>query len=484
MIMTTSPKFAREQLEQLDKETLIDLVLLLQDQLDQLSQRVKQLEDQVAKDSRNSSKAPSSDGLSKRKTRSLRRSEGRKPGGQAGHAGHTLPMKAHPDHIEIHDLRHCPHCASDLAAVAVSAYIRRQVYDVPPVQVEVTEHRVAIKHCPGCERQVQAAFPQDVTQPVQYGAHLKAQASYLNTYHFIPMARTCELLGDFYGHAPSWAFVAEANQAVAVGCEPTLTEIKRQLLQADIVHFDESGLRVANQLHWLHSASTQRLTCFSLHPKRGQAAMQENGILPAFTGWALHDHWASYLAFAQCDHAFCNAHHLRELLFISDQYGQPWAGEMAQLLRDIKAEVEAAPGAAHSLTPDSLAHFEAAYDAILQRGFKLNPPPDKPAAKQCGRPKQSPPKNLLDRLDKHRSGVLAFMYDFDLPFDNNLAERDIRMVKLKQKISGAFRTWTGAQTFCAIRSYISTVRKQGGTVIVALQDALARQPFIPLPCAV
>jgi transposase len=482
-MMTTLPKFEREQLEQQDKGTLIDLVLLLQDQLDKLSQRVKQLEDQVAKDSRNSSKPPSSDGLSKRKTRSLRQSEGRKSGGQEGHAGHTLPLKAHPDHIEIHDLRYCPHCARDLSAVAVSAHRSRQVYDVPPVQVEVTEHRAAIKYCPGCARQVQAAFPQAVTQPVQYGPHLKAQASYLNTYHFIPIARTCELLGDFYGHAPSWAFVAEANQAVEGGCEPTLTEIKRQLLEADIVHFDESGLRVAEQLHWLHSASTQMLTFFALHPKRGQEAMQEIGILPDFTGWALHDHWASYLAFALCEHAFCNAHHLRELQFITDQYAQPWAGEMAQLLRAIKAEVEAAPADTHALTPDSLAHFEAAYDAILQRGFKLNPPAENLEANKRGRPKQSPPKNLLDRLDKHRSGVLAFMYDFDLPFDNNLAERDIRMVKVKQKVSGAFRTWTGAQTFCVIRSYISTVRKQGGSVIAALQDALAGQPFIPLPCA-
>jgi transposase len=379
-------------------------------------------------------------------------------------------------------LSQCPHCATDLSDVPVGDSIRRQVYDVPPVQVEVTEHVAVIKHCPGCDRQVQAVFPQDVTQPVQYGPHLKAQASYLNTYHFIPIARTCELLGDLYGHAPAWAFVVEANQAVAAGCDPALAEIHRQLRQAAIVHLDESGLRIGGQLHWLHSASTERLTYFGLHPKRGQEAMQAIGILPGFTGWALHDHWASYLAFELCDHAFCNAHHLRELQFITDQYAQPWATEMAQLLRDIKAEVAAAPDDAHSLSPHRLAHFEAEYDAILQRGFQLNPPPQPPPQKR-GRPKQSPPKNLLDRLDKQRAGVLAFMYDFALPFDNNLAERDIRMVKLKQKISGAFRTWAGAQTFCAIRSYISTVRKQGGSAIAALHDALAGQPFIPLPYA-
>jgi transposase len=485
--MTSLARFTREQLEQLDKETLIDLVLLLQDQLHELNQRVQKLEDQVAKHSRNSSKPPSSDGLSKPKTRSLRRAEGRKPGGQKGHPGHTLEMKECPDSIEVHDVNQCPHCDCDLAAVAVSERVRRQVYDVPAVQIEVTEHQATIKHCPGCGQAVRAAFPAHVTQPVQYGSRLKAQASYLNTYHFIPIARTCELLGDFYGHAPAWALVAEANQAVAAGCEPALAEIQDQLLQAAVVHFDESGLRVAGQLHWLHSVSTQMLTFFGLHPKRGQDAMQDIGILPRFTGWALHDHWASYLAFEQCDHAFCNAHHLRELQFITEQYAQPWASEMSRLLYDLKAEVaevtEVASDA-HALAPDRLVHYEAAYAAILQRGFQANPPPQNPPPLKRGRPKQSPPKNLLDRLDQHRSGVLAFMYDFDVPFDNNLAERDIRMVKLKQKVSGAFRTGQGAQTFCDIRSYISTVRKQGGNVIAALHDALAGQPFIPLPFAV
>lgn len=481
-------RLTREQLEQQDKHTLIELVLLLQGQLDELSQRVQQLEDQVSKQSRNSSKPPSSDGLSKPKTRSLRRAAGRRPGGQEGHPGHTLALSEQPDQVELHDLSHCPHCANDLSAVAASAYVRRQVYDVPAVQIEVTEHRAAIKDCPQCQREVQAAFPPGISQPVQYGERLKAQASYLNSYHFLPIARTCEVLEDFYGHAPAWAFVIEANQAVEAGCEPALAEIHRQLCQAEVVHCDESGCRVAGQLYWLHSASSEGLTFFAVHGKRGQAAMEAIGILPALTGYAIHDHWTPYLAFDRCDHAFCNAHHLRELQFITDQYQQAWADEMAQLLLHIKAEVAAASttatfGVTPSLEPDRLAHYEAEYDAILQRGFAANPPSATPLTTKRGRPKQSPPKNLLDRLDKHRSGVLAFMYDFALPFDNNLAERDIRMVKLKQKISGAFRTRQGAQTFCAIRSYISTARKQGAKIIAALYDALAGQPFIPLPLA-
>jgi len=484
--MTSIPRFARKELEQLDKEQLIDLVLRLQDHLDELSQRVQRLEDQVSKHSGNSSKPPSSDGLVKPKTRSLRRVEGRKSGGQKGHRGQTLRMKEHPDHIEHHQLDCCPHCTADLSTVSVVAHRRRQVFDVPPVQMEVTEHQTETKYCLHCQRYVRAAFPPEVTQPVQYGRRLKAQASYLNSYHLIPIARTCELLGDLYGHAPAWAFVGEANQAVAAGCEPALDEIQRQLLQSDVVHFDESGLRVVGQLHWLHSASTEMLTYFGVHRKRGQTAMREIGLLPRFTGWALHDHWASYLAFPQCDHAFCNAHHLRELQFITDQYQQPWAQRLTQILYAMKAEVETCllDDAINStaLEPDRLAYYEAEYDAILRQGLQANPPPTQ-LVKKRGRYKQSPPKNLLDRLGRHRTGVLAFIYDFRVPFDNNLAERDIRMIKVKQKISGTFRTRTGATIFCAIRSYISTLRKQGQNVIAALHNALAGQPFIPLPFA-
>lgn len=481
--MKTLPRFKREQLEQLDKSELIELVVLLQDHLEGLEVRVQQLEDQIAKHSGNSGKPPSSDGLRKPKTRSLRKSTGRKAGGQLGHEGHTLEMKAEPDHVKVHELSCCPHCATDLSAVVASGQRRRQVYDVPPVQIEVTEHQAEVKECPSCRRSVAATFPTDVTQPVQYGPRLKAQASYLNTYQLIPVARTCELLGDFYGQSPSWDFVRQANQAVEAGIAPSLAEIEQQLLLAKVTHCDESGLRVEGKLHWLHSISTERLTLYNLHRKRGRQAMVEIGILPQLTKWVMHDHWASYLAFDACNHAFCNAHHLRELQFVTEQYEQPWAAEMAELLCTIKREVDENAEETHSLSSDRLAYFDTEYDATLQRGFQANPVPQSSAAKKRGRPKQSPPKNLLDRLHKHKAGILAFMYDFDIPFDNNLAERDIRMVKLKQKISGSFRTRTGADTFSAIRSYISTVRKQGGNVIAALHDSLTGQPFIPLPAA-
>ena len=478
----------RNQFAELDKEALISIVLTLQQQVQQLQQTVAEqaaviqsLRDQLAKNSRNSGRPPSSDGLKKPRTRSLRKKNGRRSGGQKGHEGHTLKMVDQADHIRVHKVSACPHCATDLRSVEPCKQERRQVFDIPPVQVEVTEHQAEVKVCPTCGEQVKGAFPAEVTQPVQYGPRLQAQATYLNIYQLIPWARTCELLGDFYGHRPAEAIVLTSNATMVERIEPSLDTIKQHLIAAAVAHFDESGLRVEGQLNWLHVASTDHLTQYDVHPKRGQDGMKAAGILPEFKGRAVHDHWQSYFTFKDCQHALCNAHHLRELQFVVDQYEQTWAQGMMQLLLDIKAEVEAAPPEQMSLSPERLAHFEHRYDELIAQGLEANPPPADPPPKKRGRKKQSPPKNLLDRLQQRKRQVLAFMYDFRVPFDNNLAERDVRMVKVKQKISGAFRTRAGAETFCAIRSYISTARKQGQNVIDALHSALMGNPFIPKP---
>jgi transposase len=478
-MMTPQKSYSHEQLEALDKEMLIDIILAMQEQLAEQAKLIQELRDQLAKNSQNSGKPPSSDGLKKPQRRSLRRKSGRKSGGQKGHPGHTLRMVEQPDHIQVHQASACPHCAKDLSEVEPGGYEKRQVFDVPPVGIEVTEHQAEIKYCPDCGQRVKGTFPAEVTQPTQYGARLKAQASYLNTYQLIPLARTCELLGDFYGHTPADALVIEANTTLAERIEPSLAAIWRQLIAANVAHFDESGVRVEGQLNWLHSAGTAYLTFYAIHPKRGQVGMRAIGILPAFQGRAVHDYWKSYLAFDNCQHAFCNAHHLRDLQFVTDQYEQPWAQAMAQLLLDIKQEVENAQPHQSALSAPLISHFEQRYDELLQQGFEDNPPPADPPPKKRGRKKQSPPKNLLDRLQNYKPQVLAFMYDFRVPFDNNLAERDVRMVKIKQKISGAFRTRSGADTFCAIRSYISTVRKHGYNVIDAIYDAFTGEPFIP-----
>ena len=232
-------------------------------------------------------------------------------------------------------------------------------------------------------------------------------------------------------------------------------------------------------MQWLHVASTAKLTHYHPHAKRGHVGMRAGGILSSYQGVAVHDHWASYLQFPDCEHAFCNVHHLRELRFVVEQYGQAWAAKMARLLCTIKAEVASTSAGDTALPPDRLTDYETEYDALIAQGLAANPPPPQPQVRTRGRPKQTRPKNLLDRLHKHKSGVLAFMYDFRIPFDNNQAERDVRMIKVQQKVSGAFRTQKGADTFCALRSYISTARKHGHNAIVAIYNAFLDQPFFP-----
>jgi transposase len=396
-----------EQLAELDKPALIELILTLQRAVSAQAAELQALRDQVAKNSRNSGKPPSSDGLKKPRTRSQRKKSGKRSGGQPGHTGHTLAMSDTPDHIQVHSVTTCPDCATDLGNVAPGQPERRQVFDIPPVTLEVTEHQAEVKVCPQCQRVVKGAFPVDVTQAVQYGPRWLAQVSYLNSYQLLPWARTCEVRGDFYGHTPAEAIVKAANRAVAEQVAPSIEVLKKQLIAAEVLHLDESGLRVEGQLNWLHVASTPQLTYYYVHPKRGQEAMNAMQILPEFMGYAVHDHWQSYFKFTTCQHVLCNAHHLRQLQFVVDQYEQSWAEEMMQLLVDIKAEVAAAPPERPALPPTRLAHFEQRFDELISQGLAANPPPVNPPPKKRGRRKQSPPKNLLDRLRDYKPQVLA-----------------------------------------------------------------------------
>jgi len=388
-------------------------------------------------------------------------------------------MVENPDHITIHRVSICKGCGRSLERVPASGYEKRQVFELPPIKVEVAEHRAEKKLCPHCGHLNKALFPEEVQQPVQYGPHLKAIAVYLSQYQLLPYERTRELFADLFDHQLSQATLVNANKSCYEILEPVEEKIKEQVITSAVVHFDETGLHINGKREWLHVASTERLTFYALHAKRGCEAMDEIGILPKFQGTAVHDFWKPYFKYL-CQHALCNAHHLRELTCILEQDKQDWPQDMIDLLLRIKKNVEERKAIANQLDPTQIKSFEERYEEIIEKGLAEDPLPTlQNQPKKRGRKKQSKAKNLLDRLKEYRRQTLAFMYNFSIPFDNNQGEQDIRMMKVQQKISGTFRSVQGAKTFCRIRGYISTVRKNSLSVINAIQAVFQGNPFIP-----
>ncbi len=457
-------------------------------QVQDMADALHALQAQVAKDSHNSHKAPSSDSYRKKntdnkKTKSLRQRSGKPNGGQPGHAGHTLNRVDQPDHTQLHEVCQCAHCSANLNDTPVTAIEERQVFDIPAIRIEVTAHQAEVKVCPHCGTVNHGVFPEGVNAPVQYGNGVKAWAAYFQNQQLIPLDRTAQIFEDLLGQSISEATLLKMNDELVERVKPATAVIQQQQCQAEVLDVDESGLRVAGKLHWLHVASTKHATYYHIHAKRGQEAMDDAGILPNFQGILVHDHWKTYFNYNDCQHALCNAHHLRELIYLEEQYQQSWARDMIDLLCEIHTTVETTKQQSDHLPLAQQEAFNKRYDEIVAAGYAANPPPlvDPSAPKKRGRRKQSPMRNLLDRFRDYKADILRFMTDFRVPFDNNLAESDIRMGKLKQKISGCFRTLTGAKGFASVRSYISTARKNGVNIFCAIRDAFAGKPFILSP---
>jgi len=480
-ICRTDPESAARMLYELSREldALRKEVATLKAENAALRDRVQTLEEQVAKDSHNSHKPPSSDGLAKPKPKSLRPPSAKSTGGQPGHPGHTLRMVEQPDRTVRHAVERCADCGRSLGQQAPDHIERRQVFDLPEPKLEVTEPQAEVKTCP-CGRVNRAAFPPEAAAPVQYGPRVKSVGVYLGEYQLLPFDRLAEIMRDLFAcDSFSEGTLANFKADCSRRLEPVEAAIRDLASSSSVAGFDETGVRATGSLHWLHTVSTRLLTWYYAHKRRGCEAMDAAGILSEYRGCAVHDFWKSYFDYG-CDHALCNGHLLRELVFLWEEQSQKWAKAMIDHLLAIKAAVATAGAAGLSaLPPSDQERLLKTYERIVQAGYAQNPVAPAHGPKRRGRRKQSKARNLLDRFRDHPDSILAFMRDFAIPFDNNQSERDLRMMKLRQKISGTFRSFEALVNFCRIRGYVSTARKNGVNALDALQRVFLGSPFVP-----
>jgi transposase len=380
--------------------------------------------------------------------------------------------------VEVHRCLKCA-CGEDLSRAPAVDFQRRQVFDLPSLRLECTEHRAEIKECPCCHQIATAPFPAGVKAPVQYGKNFRALLAYLYDAQEGASRRIREMCAEMFGYPVSEATLQAARQEQHAALAPFENRLVEILPQAPVLHADETSVPINRVNHWLHVLCTPLLTFFAIHRHRGKEAMQAIGILPKFTGWLMHDFLASYLSFADCQHTFCKSHLLRELVFLFEQHHQAWAKDLHDLflamlrsVRDLKAR-DAPP------TQRQYCRWQKQYRKILRAGRRANPPTPQQRAGKRG--KQSKAQNLLDRLEGYEEAILAFLWALELPFSNNEAERAFRMMKVRVKISGCFRTLEGARRHARIRSYISTLRKHGLPVLEHLRRALDGHPFLPQP---
>ena len=441
----------------------------------ELRNRIAELERQLGLNSSNSGKPPSSDGLKKKPVRvsSLRERSGKRPGGQPGHPGKTLSRTETPDAIVDHFPNACDGCGGALSEAETDGHTSRQVFDLPePQPLVVTEHRAHRCRCPACGTQTRAAFPAGVSAPVQYGARITAFVLYLLHYQLLPEKRLAALMADLFGVALVTATIASMSRSCAARLHDLAAAVRDHVAAAPVKHLDETGFRIGGKTQWLHIASTIWLTFYRMSQKRG--SLPEN-----LTGIIVHDHWKPYYTLQGVLHALCNAHHLRELKALIEIEKEDWARKMQQLLRRACHAANLAREQGVALSPCLIGLFERRYDAILAAGFAFHEaqPTLIPAAVKAHRRGRQPRRvghNLLLRLSTRKPDVLRFLSDPTVPFTNNLAEQDGRMMKLRQKISGGFRSEDGAADFAVIRSVLSTARKQGWNLLQTLTADPAR----------
>lgn len=450
--------------------------------IDRLERKIVRLEQENAElrrrlglDSDTSSKPPSSDGLKKKprgnkpRNGSLRGKSGKKSGGQKGHKGSNLQQVEEPDKSEHHKVSTCEHCRAQLGTRDVVGSQKRQVFDILEPKLEVTEHQADISKCPDCGQVTRAPFPEGVNAPTQYGERIKSAAVYFNVQQLIPEDRCAQIMTDLFG-APSLCPASISNWVAKKSDEfaPVIEAIKQKLKQAYARHLDETGFRIGGKTQWLHTVSSSSLTYYLTTEKRGD--------IPIFLqeskgGVIVHDHFKPYYKkLADLRHALCNAHHLRELKALIKYEKEAWASEMYELLVVVNSlKRQAMEKGLHALTPPILRCFHELYDNLVKTGLAFHRslrPLEKKGNR--GRKKRRPGHNLLRRLRDFKEDVLRFVEDFAVPFTNNLAEQDIRMMKVRMKISGGFRSPKGAQVFASVRSVISTARKQGWNILETL----------------
>jgi transposase len=452
-----------EKIYDLGKEAIIDILVRLfgyVEQIKQLKERIAHLEAILNQNSKNSSKPPSSDSFNKPKSDTKRKKGKRKSGGQKGHPGKTLQKSENPDIIDNRYPQVCSCCKSNLTPESATLLESRQVFDIPEPKIIVTEISIFMTNCPHCNESNVTKFPEHVDHYLQYGPNIKAQMVYLQYGNYIPYERCQQFFEDIYDITISEGTLINTAERVFDALEPFEKTLSDALIEQPVIHVDETSNRLDKNRVWLHVCSTDSLTHIGWHYKRGKVATDNIGILLEYEGIMVHDHWKPYFKYNKVDHALCNAHHVRELEGIFQQGNQKWAEELQNLLFDMNDAVSVAIDADELVDDACLEEFDSKYDEILEEGLSINPRNTYVEPKSRGKPKQSKAYNLLIRLRDYKTETLRFLYDFRVPFTNNQAERDIRMAKLRQKISGCFRSERGIDIFCRMRSYLSTMKKQ------------------------